>query len=65
MEAYEVLGVPKDASEERIRSAYKALVRCNLSLSCLRANALLSTLGYEMAPRSSAKQPGGSNHEIR
>ena len=27
MEAHEILGVPKDASEEQIRAAYKALVR--------------------------------------
>ena len=27
MEAHEILGIPKDASEEQIRAAYKALVR--------------------------------------
>ena len=27
MEAHEILGVPKDASEDQIRAAYKALVR--------------------------------------
>lgn len=26
MEAHEILGVPKDASEEQVRAAYKALV---------------------------------------
>jgi preprotein translocase subunit Sec63 len=27
MEAHDILGIPTDASEERVRAAYKALVR--------------------------------------